>query len=313
MLFTIIVPIYNVEKYLDKCIKSIMQQDIIDYEVILINDGSSDKSEEIAQKWCDMDSKISYYKKDKNSGLSDTRNLGITLAKGEYILFVDSDDYIDHNILGTVKNMIDSKKRPDILYMGYYKEEGGECEKKYCYQSEQNVLLNNTIFMKRELQKRNLPIPACFAIYKRKLIVENSLFFKTGIYHEDELWSPQILYKANLIYVSDIIFYHYNIRSGSITQSKDKTKNSLDLLDTCEELIVFSMTIEDRELRRLMQNRIAMVYMKAIYIGKLITKEFKNSINRKFPINYSYFAKDKIKSLVFLLNLHLYYTLNKIK
>jgi len=167
--------------------------------------------------------------------------------------------------------------------------------------------------MKAELQKRNLPISACFAIYKRQCIIKNSLFFKTGIYHEDELWSPQILYKADSVYVSDIVFYHYVIRQGSITKAKDKTKNGLDLLDICDELLIFSKTIEDVKLRKLFQNRIAMIYMKAIYIGKLFRKEFNNRINKKFPICYAYFMKDKCKACIFYLSRHLYCILNNLK
>lgn len=93
MFFSIIVPIYNVERYLDKCIISLTEQDINDYEIILINDGSTDNSINICEKWLAKSNNIKIYTK-HNSGLSDTRNFGIKKAIGDYIVFVDSDDYI---------------------------------------------------------------------------------------------------------------------------------------------------------------------------------------------------------------------------
>jgi len=110
-----------------------------------------------------------------------------------------------------------------------------------------------------------------------------------------------------------MIFYHYVIRQGSITTSKDKTKNGIDLLDICNELIIFSNTIKDEELRKLLQNRIAMVYMKAVYIGKLYRKEFRNCIDKKFPLHYSYFIKDKSKSIIFYISRYLYCLINDMK
>jgi len=227
MLFSIIVPIFNVEQYLEQCISSLITQDISNYEIILIDDCSTDKSGIIAQEWSKKDSKISYYRKKVNSGLSDTRNYGIKVAKSDYILFIDSDDYIDKNVLGSLKSIIIKNNRPDIVYLGYYLEKQGKYEKKYNYFCDKNVLMNSRQFMKKELQQRNLPIAACFAVYRRQYIIDHTLLFKTGIYHEDELWSPQILYNSNLVYISDMIFYHYVIRQGSITTSKDKTKNGI--------------------------------------------------------------------------------------
>ena len=95
---SVIVPIYNVEKWLSKCINSILAQNFKDFELILINDGSTDNSEKICYKFLDHDNRVKYFYK-KNGGLSSARNLGIKKATGKYIVFIDSDDYVDKNYL----------------------------------------------------------------------------------------------------------------------------------------------------------------------------------------------------------------------
>ena len=104
MKFSIIVPVYNVEKYLEKCLESILNQTFKDFEAIIVNDGSTDNSQEIIDKYVNKDQKIFKSFKKENGGLSDARNFGIERAKGEYIVFLDSDDYIDENLLNTLNN-----------------------------------------------------------------------------------------------------------------------------------------------------------------------------------------------------------------
>ena len=103
---SIIVPVYNVEKYVDKCLKSLTQQTLQDIEIIIVNDGSLDKSVEIIEKYVkDNPTKIKYYEK-KNGGLSSARNYGVEYATGEYIAFLDSDDYVETNMYEEMYNLV---------------------------------------------------------------------------------------------------------------------------------------------------------------------------------------------------------------
>ncbi len=115
MILSIILPVYNAEKYLSNCINSLINQDISssNYEIIIINDGSTDTSPGIAETYASKHTNISLYHQ-QNKGLGATRNIGITYAKGNYIYFIDSDDYIVNNCLGTITNYLRSEK-PDIL------------------------------------------------------------------------------------------------------------------------------------------------------------------------------------------------------
>ena len=298
---------YNVEKYLDKCLTSLTSQNYEDYEIILINDCSKDETLAIAQSWSRKCSNITLIDKDYNTGLSDTRNLGIHICNGTYIIFVDSDDYIEDNTLN-IFNTIIEKYEPDVIYAGYYKEyENGDMVPSYGFLSQPNLLYASKDFMISELNKRNLYASAAFGIYKREMLQSHDLFFKVGILHEDEHWTPRVLINANTVYLSDFHFYHYLKREGSITTQTDRTKNGLDLLQTCLELERYSReNISNPQLLKLFHNQIAKLYMKAVCIGKLYRKDYCNTVDRFFPIKHAVKGYDRLKAILFAISLNVY-------
>ena len=309
MNFSIIVPVYNMEEYLERCISSILNQSYSDYEVLLIDDYSSDSSLKIAQGF--KDEKIKLLRNEVNSGLSVSRNVGIQNATGDYILFVDSDDYIEQDALLVLNDLISKNDNPDILYTGVIEERGEDKLKKYGYVSESDKNYTGYEFLKSELGKRNLYAPACLGVYKRTLIVDNNLFFKPGIYHEDELWTPQVVDKASKIYLSKYMYYHYVKRENSITTRKDRTQNGLDLINSCYDLLDIFGAMDDEYLKKMMDNHIAMLYMKAMCRGQLYRDGHADKIDRKFPLRYASTPKDKVKALIFALSLKVYYLLDQ--
>lgn len=309
MFFSIIVPIYNVEMYLRKCIDSIVKQNFKDYEVLLIDDCSTDGSLNIAESYLKYEF-IHIIKKEKNTGLSDTRNIGMRVALGEYILFIDSDDYIEQGCLKKLQEIVIEREYPDIVYTGFIEERDFKQYKIYGYASKKNKFYDGITFLKSELRKRTLFAPVWFGIYKKEFLISNNLYFKEGIFHEDELWTPQVVYYAKKIYTSDLIFYHYLRHGNSITKAKDKTKNGIDLINSCKELEKLFSAEKDPELLILMRNHIAMLYMKAMCRGKLYRKEYANIIDKKYPIKHTFFIYDRLKSLLFLISLRLYYVID---
>lgn len=304
-ILSIIIPVYNVHLYVEKCVNSVMNQANNEIEIILINDGSTDNSGELCKELKSKYSNyVNYYSKN-NSGLSDTRNIGITKSNGQYIMFLDSDDYIENN-LSEIINILKSEK-PDILYYGYNKVFDDDSKIMYTFKSEQDKLFNKDDFMIYELSKRNLPIPACFGIYKKKIIIDNNIMFEQGILHEDERWSPIVLLNSSTIYTSSLVVYNYVQRNGSITHRKDKTQNGMDLIDTCHYLDNLTNNLEQEKIKKLLKNRIAMVYMRAVVIGNLNNK----MVDRFFPIKRVCFVKDYLKAILFMLNINLYIKMNK--
>ena len=303
MFLSIIVPAFNVENYIKKCIESIQNQDIDDCEIIIVNDCSTDKTMEIIQNL--QSDNVVIINKTKNTGLSDTRNIGMAAAKGEYIMFVDSDDFLSNNVLKEIKSFV-IKNKPDIVYLNYLINRKNNIIKVRNFCCEGNTIYEGSEFLKKQLTKRILPIPACFAVYKRNFINENNIRFKIGILHEDELWTPTCIMKAKKIGTLDLFFYNYVIRENSITQKKDKTKNGLDLLSISIALDNMTENINDNSLKTLLKNHVAMIYMKAVSRGKLFRKEFKKQVDRKFPLKRAYYLKDKLKAFIFFISPHLY-------
>ena len=120
MTFSIIIPVYNVEKYLNECVDSVLNQKNVDYEIILVDDGSTDNSGQICDEYVKNHSNISVIHK-QNGGASDARNIGIEEAEGDYILFIDSDDKIEKNSLSKINEVIINQKFPDIVMLEVYK------------------------------------------------------------------------------------------------------------------------------------------------------------------------------------------------
>lgn len=307
MQFSIIVPMYNVESYLDKCIESIVAQSYRNFEMLLIDDQSTDNTLKIAQSWRNKDGRIRIIKNAINFGLSATRNIGIRNAKGDYLVFVDSDDYIEKKTLEIFANIIQSQ-HPDIIYAGFFQENmDGFVEKKYGFLSNSNRLYSTYEYMYSELEHRNLYAASAFGIYDRKKIIDRELFFKEGILHEDEEWTPRVLLNLDTVYLSDFYFYHYIKRPGSITTKVDKTKNGLDLMQTCIELEIYSAKrVSDSKLLRLYRNQLAKLYMKAVCIGKINRKEYRSKIDRLFPLQNACKIFDVLKSILFAISPNLY-------
>lgn len=219
MNLSIIVPIYNVEKYLDKCIQSLINQKLdFTYEIILVNDGSTDNSEKIIKKYLNK-SNIIYINK-KNGGLSDARNIGIENAKGEYIGFVDSDDYISDDMYN--KMLIEAKQRKvDIVICGISRvnENGKEIR---------NYIPTNNSF--EEILKNAY---ACNKIYKKELFKRIS--YPIGKHYEDIFTIPKLYLKSKKVFFIQEKLYYYLERDGAITQKCNNEKIT-DIIDAYLEL-----------------------------------------------------------------------------
>lgn len=221
MRFSIIVPVYNVYAYLDKCLNSIVNQNYNDFEVIVVNDGSTDNSEEIIDKYSNKYHFIKKYNKE-NGGLSDARNYGIEKAKGDYLIFIDGDDYVDKHLLSKLNEVI-LKKDYDLIKFGY----------DLVYEKE-NICVKDTINFDKEYsgesflynilnQKKTFEMAWIYA-YKRKYWIENNFLFSKGYYHEDFGLIPKVILKSKNIYCIDFTGYHYVQMGSSITRGNDYKK-----------------------------------------------------------------------------------------
>tara|TARA_Y100000590_G_scaffold388181_1_gene462358 strand:+ start:2884 stop:4185 length:1302 start_codon:yes stop_codon:yes gene_type:complete len=189
--FSIIIPIYNSERFLDKCIRSLIGQSINNFEILLINDCSSDKSSEICQKYKNNYNFINLINHKKNLGVAKTRNNGIKNSKGKYLVFLDSDDYLYNNSLKNLEKLIKNKKMPEVIFGRFRKKTFPHSNKII-----QNKIYNNSnpnLFLD-VINKTNFPLEECwpFIVKKSFLIKKNIYFFDVRI-GEDELFVARIL------------------------------------------------------------------------------------------------------------------------
>jgi glycosyltransferase involved in cell wall biosynthesis len=239
MLLSIIIPAYNAENYLDECLASCFHQGMqdCDYELIIINDGSSDGTLAKAQEWAAGHSNIKIISQE-NKGLSLSRNSGIEASKGDYIMFLDSDDKLVEDSL--VRILTKCRKNDlDMLRICAADMIDGHNRRRFIFK-------DTDIAPGRDLLKDKFQVCAPFAAYKREFLIKNSLRFYPGIYHEDNLFTPTAYYLAEKVGTWNRICYLVRQTPGSITRSSNY-KRSTDILKVIEQLEKFSSEmVEDR-------------------------------------------------------------------
>lgn len=220
MKFSIIVPVYNVFEYLDRCLFSIYNQSYDNYEVIIVNDGSKDNSQEIIDKYIKKDKRFKGYIKE-NGGLSDARNYGVKYAKGEYLIFVDSDDYLDKDLLKKLSIVLKNTEYEIVRYMASTVKDDGTVLRKESIREINDAPLEDKIM---EILNNYYVEPAWLYTYQRKFYLKNKFSFPKGMIHEDFGTTLIILSKAKSIYIMNFVGYYYVQRDNSIMSHGNYSK-----------------------------------------------------------------------------------------
>lgn len=233
MFLSIIVPVYNVKAYLEICVASLLDQDLdrTDYEIILVDDGSTDGGDALCDELAAREPNIRVIHKE-NGGLSSARNAGIAVAGGDYIQFVDSDDYLMPGVLKGLREQIE-RQDLDILRYNYQNvNEAGEVfEPNKAFKpfvDYSTEVCDGVAFLTERLG---------FACYAWQFIIHSELLkngkgaFTEGIYFEDVDWTPRILMKAQRAASTETMVYNYLFRTGSITRTPDLAKQKKKLTD----------------------------------------------------------------------------------
>ena len=284
---SIIVPVYNVEQYLDECLSSIINQTYTDWECICVNDGSTDKSCQILERYAEQDSRIRLISQE-NKGLAATRSEGMLWAKGKFIIFVDSDDYLDTNACEQLV-LIAETHNMDVL--GYsYKTYPNGCSSKYSMQTEK--LLSPS----RLLGSTSVPQSSddmCFVwryMIRRELLTEFNIHFNSKVrFAEDMIFVMEVFSYARNVYLTDFAPYNYRTNNPHSIMHESKynpyMEESLQLVydikrqiikrNNWDELTPFSLDLADRAVKRysrmLMANRKAKGEGKEQYIREVLS------------------------------------------
>ena len=238
MKFSIIIPVYNVEKYLRDCLDSVLAQSCQDWEAICVNDGSTDNSLGILKEYADKDVRFKVFSQ-TNQGQSAARNLAMGKAQGKYVLFLDSDDWWEPDAL---KVLSENTNGEDIVHFSarlYIQDEGVWHDKNQlvgkCYDNGMDYFDDNA------LKKTGLAFGySCFRAWKTDFLRTSQLVFKEGIYFQDMLFSAQGCWFAKKVRIIEDCFYNYRIWIGSVQNDPaKKAKRSKDLSIVANDLAEF--------------------------------------------------------------------------
>lgn len=250
MKVSVIIPVYNVEKYIEKCLESLVNQTLKDIEIIVVNDGSPDKSQKIIDKYAKNYPNVKSFIKE-NGGVSDARNYGIKKATGKYIAFVDGDDYV----------------RQDMYELMYNKAESGNfdivaCDLNYVYEDERIMKVSSKIEQDTtDIKKTYINMYPCVwnKIYKKSLF-KNNIEFKKGVWFEDVDFLYKIFPYVKTIGVVKEPLNQYVQRSGSITKTFDK--RLYNYIDNFNGLVDF---YKERNLYQEYQKELEYCYVRYLY------------------------------------------------
>ncbi|MDY4079527.1 MAG: glycosyltransferase [Clostridium sp.] len=297
---SIIVPIYNVEKYLSKCIDSIINQTFKEFELILVDDGSPDLCGEICDKYAKNDSRIVVIHK-KNEGVSKARNEGIKVAKGNYIMFVDSDDYLENSMLEVMYSEI-TNELADIVVCGT-NDINLEGKKNNAENIYDKMILNNVDALKYLLYERPYNAVCWGKLYKRNLFNKYKFNEKTKIAEDLELLYKIFFITKKVVYIPNRL-YNWLMRSDSATNQKfnEAWNNEITI---CEKIIKFTEKkcpeVRDFAIKRYVRINLYCINQVIRYSG--INEDFlklKNNL-KKYNLKDNSIISNKIKLKVFLL------------
>lgn len=281
-LFSIIVPIYNARDYLERCVQSLVSQTYSRIEIILVNDGSTDGSGELAESLRLKNEQIQVFHK-KNGGVSDARNFGIHNSSGEYLLFVDSDDAIHEDTCKTFYKVIMANKPNNLDVVGgnnWKISSSNKVEMKFA--PTENKIAKGSEFFLQQIRRGSFKPYVWRYIFRREFIVNNALFFTCGLIHEDAEWLPRSLILAEKMATIDLSYYYYYSRDGSLSRGENQLGNAIHIIRGCHILLDNRHLTHDKEVRLALNDFIVKQYLSAVWRGRLHTQENKKFLCQQF-------------------------------
>ena len=249
---SIIIPVYNTGKYLSECLNSLISQTLADIEIICIDDGSTDNSLEILKEFQKKDKRIIVLINDKNMGLATSRNNALKIAKGKYIQFVDSDDWLNRNACGLIYNKMEHFNLDMLMMAGTnFDDISGELEYSPWYQFTylpEDFNTDTFDYTKYPDMAVRLPVMTPLTVYKNKFIKKNDILFPDGLCYEDNVFFTKSFLNAKKFGILKDTLYYRRIHSSSITQNRDKNFNDRVAVSIILTDLILSMNLKNKHL-----------------------------------------------------------------
>lgn len=298
---SVVIPVYNVEKYLRKCVDSVLGQTYKNIEVVLVDDGATDNCPQICDKYAEKDNRVKVVHK-KNGGLSDARNFGIDASTGDYIMFLDSDDYWNSDTaVEHIVDLIEKEQRDVVLFFFKYlfedKQDNNLVEYNNSFDSitisggskaeQLTDIVKNNIYLSSSVTKA----------IKRELFLKNDLYFVKGILSEDIDWSARLMLYANSFSLLNESFYIYIQRSTSIAHNIKK-KNIVNVKNNIIKCIELADKFDDT-LKEIYLNYVAYQYITFLNVCCICDDDIKPELNemKKYSYLLNYHWNSKVKKV----------------
>lgn len=285
-LLSVIIPVYNVENHIAKCLDSVLSQSDETVEIICVNDGSPDNSRKIISEYIAKNKNLKCIDR-PNGGLSAARNSGLLAAQGEYIVLLDSDDWLEENVLSALYQQAKTNDL-DVLIGNT----------KWIYPQKTHVENQNSAAVLPtitngtdaliKLMQAEIYVPMAYNyICKRDFIISNKLFFKEGLIYEDELWTPQVLLKANRVSASGLFHYNYLQRENTITNTGASQIKVDSFFYVSKQLIQLSNTKANHSLKECLWLRACILYSR----GKQMHTTLFGKTKHEYKITWNHLVK----------------------
>lgn len=305
---SVIVPIFRVERELPRCVDSLLRQTQPRIEIILVDDGSDDGCPALCDRYAAQDARIRVIHK-PNGGLSDARNAGMAVMRGQWCMFVDSDDYLDTDACERLLAAAQKAGNADIVT--------GECEEHHGDTSvfqRHSALEEGRVFTASEYLKQSIPrgeffMPVWMSIYQTDWLRAHRLRFAKGLLHEDMEWTGRVFLEGPLVTYMKGPFYHYVIREGSINNAKDFTKNATDCMLIYRQWRKQITAVSDPELRKLLNGFLCKCFIHTCASYQVKDGFKKSGITRRFLLRHSQSASDKLLAALFSVSPPVYFRL----
>ena len=242
---SVIIPVYNVEPYLHECLDSVVNQTLRDIEIICVNDGSTDNSGAILAEYAARDERIIVITQE-NRGLSAARNVGMDAAKGKYIYFIDSDDYIDLDALEVLYNRAEELKLDMLFFDFVYFYDGVEPEPWSFQREEYNGTYSGIELLKKFRDEGTYWVTVWAYLIRREFLQNSGVRYVDGMLHEDMIFTPLLMMKACRVSHLGRVFYHRRVRPNSITTGRT-AKNVAGLITGMQEMLLYGLSDDRNE------------------------------------------------------------------
>lgn len=305
-IISVIIPIYHVADVMDRCIESVVTQTYPHLEIILVDDGSNDNCSVKCDDWKNRDKRIKVIHQ-KNKGLSGARNSGLKIATGDYVLYVDSDDFLEKEACEKLIKVMIQHPEVDIVVGGCREIKGDNTSLQVHTNLESGRVYSSKDYVKKSIMQNEWYAPAWLNLYNRRFLLDNNLFYKEGRIYEDMEILPRLFLAARKVVYLNYIFYNYVIRENSITTTYNPSYLN-SAIDNLAEWITNFQKITDPEYKKLLYGIAVKHYLHIC--GEFEVSNWRiNEMGFGEALKYSLSNKERIKVMLFQLSPTLFFKL----